>query len=231
MLVRQITPSVYEIPLGYVNAFLINHEELTLIDTGSEGNTHKLMRAIEQIGRAPSDIRHIIATHCHPDHTGSLAAIQKACKATTYMHPTDAALVRQGKAMRPLTPAPGLVNKVLYRTLIANTPQQIAPAEVDQEVEAGITLEIAAGIAAIHAPGHCAGQLALFWPQEGGVMFAADTASNIVQLQPSIAYEDYDAGLRSLRKLTIHHFEIACFGHGKAIKQRAVHQFRRKWLR
>ena len=182
MLFRQITPSVYEIPLGHVNAFLINHDELTLIDTGLEGNAHKLMRAIEQIGRTASDIRHIIVTHCHSDHTGSLAAIQKACNATTYMHPIDAALVRQGNAMRPVTPAPGLINKALYRTLIVNAPKQITPAQIDREVEDGTTLEIAGGIEAIHTPGHCAGQLALFWPQEGGVLFAADTASNMVQI-------------------------------------------------
>ncbi|MEQ9437931.1 MAG: MBL fold metallo-hydrolase [Cyclobacteriaceae bacterium] len=231
MLARQITPSVYEISLGMVNAFLINQDELTLIDTGLEGSTHKLMMAIEQIGRTPGDIRHILVTHCHPDHAGSLAAIQKACSATTYMHPADAALVREGKAKRPLTPAPGLLNKILYRSFIEKTPSQISPAAVDQEVQDGDLLAIAGGIRAIHVPGHAAGQLAFFWPQEGGVMFAADTASNVLRLQPSIAYEDYEAGLCSLRKLTVHYFETACFGHGKAIKHHAVHQFRRKWLK
>jgi glyoxylase-like metal-dependent hydrolase (beta-lactamase superfamily II) len=62
-------------------------------------------------------------------------------------------------------------------------------------------------------------------------MFAADTASNMGWLQPSIAYENYEEGLRSLRKLTVHHFETACFGHGKAIRKNAVRRFRQKWLR
>jgi glyoxylase-like metal-dependent hydrolase (beta-lactamase superfamily II) len=231
MRVRQITPSVYEIPLGVVNAFLINHDELTLIDTGYEGSTHQLIQAVEQIGRVPSDIRHILITHCHADHTGGLADIQKICEATTYLHPVDAAMVRQGKALRPLTPAPGLLNKALFKAFIAKSPAQITPAKVDHEVSDGELLNVAGGIRAIHVPGHCAGQLAFFWPQQGGVMFAADTASNMGWLQPSIAYENYEEGLRSLRKLTVHHFETACFGHGKAIRKNAVRRFRQKWLR
>ncbi len=231
MKVRQITPSVYEVSLGVVNTFLINHDELTLIDTGSEGSTHQLIQAVEKIGRVPKDIQHILITHCHADHTGGLAALQKACDATTYMHPTDAALVQQGQVLRPLTPAPGLLNKGLFQAFIAKSPSEIEPASIDREVTDSEILEIAGGLRAIHAPGHCAGQLVFFWPQEGGVLFAADTASNIGWLQPSIAYEDYQLGLRSLRKLTMYQFEVACFGHGKAIKKNAVNQFRLKWLK
>ncbi|MEM9832240.1 MAG: MBL fold metallo-hydrolase [Bacteroidota bacterium] len=231
MKIRQITPSVYEVSLGIVNAFLINHDELTLIDTGSEGSTHRLIQAVEKIGRVSGDIRHILVTHCHADHSGGLAALQKACNATTYMHPTDAAMVQQGKALRPLTPAPGLLNKGLFQAFIAKSPREIESAHIDHEVADGEILEIAGGIRAIYTPGHCAGQLAFFWPQEGGVLFAADTASNIGWLQPSIAYEDYQLGLRSLRKLTMYQFEVACFGHGQAIKKRAVNTFRLKWLR
>lgn len=179
MNIRQVTSSVYEVPLGVVNAFLINHDELTLVDTGSKGSTHQLIQAIEQIGRVPGDIRHILVTHCHADHAGGLASIQKACDATTYMHSTDAAMVQQEKALRSLIPAPGILNQGLFKTFIAKSPSEVESAIIDQEVADGEMLEIAGGIRAIHVPGHCAGQLAFFWPQEGGVLFAADTASNM----------------------------------------------------
>ena len=231
MKVRQITPSVFEVPLGIVNAFLVNHEELILIDTGLEGSTHELIQAIEQIGRVPGDLRHILVTHCHADHAGGLAAIQKTCDATTYMHPVDAAMVQQGRAKRPLTPAPGLLNQVLYKKFIATSPDQIPPTSIDREINDGEVLDIAGGLHTLHVPGHCAGQLAFFWPQEGGVLFAADSASHMGWLQPMIAYEDYQLGIRSLRKLTVYPFEVACFGHGKAIEKRAVQQFRQKWLK
>lgn len=200
MQIHQVTPSVYQVSLGVVNAFLINREELILVDTGSEGSTPQLIKAIEKIGRVPGDIRHILVTHCHADHAGGLAAIQKTCNATTYMHPADATLVQEGKVLRSLAPAPGLLNKLLFKAFIAKSPAQIIPASIDQEVADGETLDVAGGIRTIHTPGHCAGQLAFFWPQEGGVLFAADTASNVGWLQPSIAYEDYQIGLRDCLK-------------------------------
>jgi ribonuclease BN (tRNA processing enzyme) len=46
-------------------------------DAGVPGSAAKIVRAIESLGRTPADIRHIIVTHCHPDHAGSLAAIKR----------------------------------------------------------------------------------------------------------------------------------------------------------
>ncbi|MFQ5855104.1 MAG: hypothetical protein ACE5LU_05620 [Anaerolineae bacterium] len=65
--------------------------------------------------------------------------------------------------------------------------------------------------------------------QHGGVLFAADAASNMLGLGYSLGYEDLDEGKRSLAKIAALDFEIACFGHGKAIMQEASSRFRRKW--
>jgi glyoxylase-like metal-dependent hydrolase (beta-lactamase superfamily II) len=66
------------------------------------------------------------------------------------------------------------------------------------------------------------------WPQKGGVLFAADACSNVFGLNLSIAYEDLEEGKRSLNKLAELEFQIACFGHGKAILHDAAEHFR--WL-
>ncbi len=50
-------------------------------------------------------------THCHADHAGGLAELKEAIGAPAYMHPDAAAMVRSGHALRPLTPAPKLLNK------------------------------------------------------------------------------------------------------------------------
>jgi hypothetical protein len=42
-------------------------------------------------------------------------------------------------------------------------------------------------------------------------------------------YEDYALGLRSLAKLAALEFEVAVFGHGKAMVGGASGRFRRKW--
>jgi len=105
----------------------------------------------------------------------------------------------------------------------------IEGAAVDHQVNDGDELPIAGGLQAIHASGHCAGQLAYLWPQQGGVLFAADACANLMGLGWSLGYEDLEQGRRDLQKLAQHDFQVACFGHGNAITQEAAARFRKKW--
>jgi|TARA_Y100000310_G_scaffold341624_1_gene441392 glyoxylase-like metal-dependent hydrolase (beta-lactamase superfamily II) len=229
MSVKQIVPGLYVIPLGPVNAFLIDSDGLTLIDTGYAKNAEKIMEAVQTIGRQPTDIRHILVTHCHPDHAGSLAALKQSTNAPAYMHPIDAAFVRTGKVPPHLKPAPGLVNNILFRIFIGFGGAEYPAAEVEHEIKDGDELGIAGGIRAIHVPGHCAGQLVFLWKEHNGVLFAADTASNMMGLGYSLGYEDLEEGKRSLTKISALDFDVACFGHGKAIVQGASAKFKLKW--
>jgi hypothetical protein len=45
----------------------------------------------------------------------------------------------------------------------------------------------------------------------------------------SLGYEDFEQGQRSLRKLAALDFEVACFGHGKAIPNNPARKFKEKW--
>lgn len=226
---KQIVPHVYAIPLGMVNAFLIDADGLILIDTGIPGSADKILQAVGELGKQPSDIRHILATHCHADHTGGLAALKAATGAPAYMHPADAAMVRRGESMRPAQPAPGLIFKIVVGLFMRGGSTRVEAAEIEYEVQDGQELDLAGGLKAIHAPGHCAGQLTFLWPQHGGVLFAADAASNMFGLGWSIIYEDLEEGKRSLARLAALDFEVACFGHGKAIVGKAAERFRQKW--
>jgi glyoxylase-like metal-dependent hydrolase (beta-lactamase superfamily II) len=104
----------------------------------------------------------------------------------------------------------------------------VEAASIEHRAEDGQQLSIAGGLTAIHVPGHCAGQLAFLWPQHGGVLFAADTCSNMMGLAWSLGYEDFNEGKRSLKKLTALDFQVACFGHGKAILHDAVSKFKKE---
>ena len=230
MSLKEIIPGLYQILLGPVNAFLIDDDGLTLVDTGIPGSTKKILKAIETLGKKASDIQHILVTHCHPDHTGSLAELKGVTDAPAYMHPTDAAMVRAGKAFRPLTPTPELITGIMFRLFrISSTSTTITATQIEHEVQDGDELAIAGGLRALHVPGHCAGQLAFHWPRHGGVMFAADTAMNTFGLGYILGYEDLEEGKRSLAKIAGLDFEVACFGHGDAIRQGASRQFKQKW--
>jgi glyoxylase-like metal-dependent hydrolase (beta-lactamase superfamily II) len=108
-------------------------------------------------------------------------------------------------------------------------PQPVEPAKCENVIYDKQILPFVGGIMAHHVPGHCLGQVALLWPQHGGVLIAADTCSNMGGLGWSLGYEDLEEGKRSLRKLCGLNFRVACFGHGKPILNDALSQFKAKW--
>src|SRR5919112_2996621 len=116
MTLEQILPSLYRVPLKAVNAFVIDlgDDGLIMVDAGTPDDARAILDAVEELGRKPTDVRHILVTHCHADHAGGLAELKAATGAHAYMHPADAAMVRLGSALRPLTPTPGPLNRAAF---------------------------------------------------------------------------------------------------------------------
>jgi glyoxylase-like metal-dependent hydrolase (beta-lactamase superfamily II) len=231
MALKPLAPGAYMIPLGFVNAYLLaGRDGLVLIDTGTPGSAGKVLAAVAELGQAPSAIRHILVTHCHADHAGSLAALKQATGAPAYMHPLDAAMVRQGRPMRPMRPAPGLLRALIFRLFIARRRSSgIAPAEIEHELKDGDELDFAGGLCCVHAPGHCAGQLAFLWPPAGGLLIAADACTHLRGLGYAPIYEDLALGRASLKRLAGMAYDKACFGHGGPILSSADAAMRAKW--
>ncbi len=226
-----IARGVYRLPMGFVNAYLIDDGgELTLIDCGVKGSAAGIMETILAIGRKPEDLKHILITHLHADHTGGAKALQEATGAKLYMHPLDAAENRRGVTLRPGTQA----TRFVYRVLMAATSgmNNVNPdeaARIDGELAGGQTLPFAGGLQVIHTPGHTAGHVVFLWPQEGGVLFGGDTCSNFTRLGLMMLYENIEEGVRSLEKIAGLTFETACLAHGRVIRGGADEVFRRKW--
>jgi glyoxylase-like metal-dependent hydrolase (beta-lactamase superfamily II) len=225
-----VVPGLYQLSLGIVNAFLIQEDSsLTLIDTGAPGSLGRISRALASLGHELGDLDSIVLTHCHADHAGSVAALQQETGATTFMHAVDAALTQEGRAARSMSAAPGLWRNMVTRFLVRGMPQEIEPADIDEELDDGQILDVGSGLEVIHAPGHSAGHIALLWHKHDGVLIAADAAANLFGLGYAIVYEDLEEGRRSLVDLSMRSFETAVFGHGGPITRGAGERFRRRW--
>jgi glyoxylase-like metal-dependent hydrolase (beta-lactamase superfamily II) len=229
MVAKEITTGVYEVPLHHVNAWLIDGDGLTLVDTGVPGSADTILASIRELGKQPADVRHILVSHAHPDHIGSLAALKRATGAKVYAHPLDAPIIRNGAGFRPLTPAPGLLVGLLFRLFIPRPFPTVDGTGVDVEIADGDELPIGGGLKVVHIPGHCRGQVAFLRALNGGLLFAADACATIPRLGWSLGHEDFEEGRRSLAKLSALSFDVACFGHGKAIRTGAAARFRQKW--
>jgi glyoxylase-like metal-dependent hydrolase (beta-lactamase superfamily II) len=228
MAAKRVIKGVYMVPMGMANAFLVEGDDgLALIDAGFAHKESAVFDAIRALGRLPRELRHLIFTHGHPDHIGSAAAIVRETGARTYMHPLDIPMAETGGPFRPLTPAPGLLRRVLCN-LFFHPDERLEPVAIDQHLSDGEILDIAGGFKVIHLPGHCAGHVALLW-QNGRMLFAGDVAANIMGLGDPLGFENPEEGRASQRKVAGLSFDAAGFGHGGPITRDASSRFRNKW--
>jgi glyoxylase-like metal-dependent hydrolase (beta-lactamase superfamily II) len=140
---------------------------LTLIDTGTPGSAAAILQAIESIGHRPEDVREIVLTHFHADHTGSAAELAQRTGATVMAHRADAAVIRwlQPPAPPDLTELERPLAAMLFGDPSTLPRPQPAAVHVDREVDDG---DLTAGGGAIVAvPGHTPGSIALLVPHLG----------------------------------------------------------------
>ncbi|MGA7293959.1 MAG: MBL fold metallo-hydrolase [Terriglobales bacterium] len=232
MSAKRVVKGVHIVPMGMANAYLIEGDDgLTLIDAGYPDKAAAVFGAIRGLGHSPGQLKHLIFTHGHPDHVGSAAAIVRETGARTYMHPLDIPMAESGGPFRPLRPAPGLLRRVLCN-LLYHPDRRLEPVAINQPLTAGEILPIAGGIEVIHAPGHCAGQVALLW-RPGRMLFTGDVCMNIMGLGDPVGFESLEEGRQSQRKLAsvsfASAFDAAGFGHGAPITRDASKRFRDKY--
>ncbi|KAA0238464.1 MBL fold metallo-hydrolase [bacterium] len=59
-LTREVLPGLYQVRTRGSRAYLIVDDEITLIDTGNPGSGIRVLKALQEIGRSPEDIKHIV---------------------------------------------------------------------------------------------------------------------------------------------------------------------------
>ncbi len=209
MALEEIVSGVYGIGMGYVNAFFIVGEDgLTLVDSGLAKKKNIILGAVAGAGRQPADLRHILITHHHIDHIGSLADLKEASGARCYVHPADSPIVR-GEEPQP-GPNPGSLLGKLAGPLLSRMSPPAPPAEVDVEVADGEELPLAGGIKAVHTPGHTPGHLSFLLPSKN-VLFVGDAAANMLRLGLPIGMftADRQQAKESIGKLAALAFDVA----------------------
>lgn len=77
--------------LGSVSAYvLVRGSEAVVVDTGNPGSADQIGVALGTLGATFDDVGHVVLTHSHPDHVGSLPEVlDRSASATVYAGEAD----------------------------------------------------------------------------------------------------------------------------------------------
>jgi glyoxylase-like metal-dependent hydrolase (beta-lactamase superfamily II) len=225
---REVAVGIYAIDgLKSGRSYLIDDRgAITLVDTSTATAAARIIDAIVSLGRKPEDLRTIVATHYHYDHTGNVAALVERTGAELFAHADDAPYIDGRKPWRHLSVGPFdmTVPESRYYRL-----------KVDRELRTGDVLPIAGGFEVLHTPGHTPGSISLY-SRERGVLFTGDALGNWFGLQLPLPMPSHDMqqAKRSVHQLAALEYEIALLGHGNPILGRAsekIANWSKRWLR
>ena len=161
----EVTTGIYQFK-GISNFYLVQDSESFVVDTGLPGKTGQLENCLKTLGKNPEDIRVIVLTHHHFDHTGSLNKIEQLTKARIAAHKDDWPYVSGEKGeegpfiMKPFTKLMNLI-------------YNIKPVKTDMILNDGDKI---ANYTVIHTPGHTPGSICLYNPINK-VLFVGDNMS------------------------------------------------------
>ncbi|MGH2852974.1 MAG: MBL fold metallo-hydrolase [Solirubrobacteraceae bacterium] len=233
--------------VGRVNAYLIEDEPLTLIDSGP--NSAKALDELEQAlaarGHAIEDLELLVVTHQHIDHFGLAAILARRSGAPVV------ALEGLDRCLGDFRTEAELDDRFAARIMLQNgVPTDVVTAlravsasfrawgctvEVDRTLAEGDELQLRdRTLRILHRPGHSPSDT-IFWDERRKLLFAGDhllarISSNPLIARPLEAQGDYDGPrpqalltyLDSLRKTRAMDLELVLGGHGAPIAGHAA---------
>ena len=228
----EVAPGVHRIEgVTGSNAVLLVDDQMAVVDTGVSGNGEAIVAYIKQLGRSPSDLRWIVLSHLHFDHSGSAAELHDLTGAKIVAHqdetdpgPDGARLLKKGNE--------GEKPPVWYRWMqgwgrgASQTFQQevkFHDTVVHEPVNDGDVIPCLGGLRIFHSPGHTPGSISpLLTTNDGQILFLGDSVlNNINRLSRPLSWDrskrrQLDTSLRALRELEA---DLAMFGHGPPLTE------------
>ena len=210
----EIVKGVQYVDGSNANSYLVEEGDgaLTLVDAGMQADGRRILEFIvSKLNRKPSEVKTIVITHCHVDHTRGLAAIRAATGAKVAIHEADAGFVSGKKRY----PSPG--GPMGFAFSVVSPFFKVTPVEPDLMLEEGDTV---GRLAVLHTPGHTPGSISLYDRQDR-VLFVGDVARFMkgeLEGPPPRFTQRMDQAKTSIERLSSLDFDVMLSGHGEPLR-------------
>lgn len=192
------------------NVYLLaGADSLTQVDAALPFNAGRIRRYIRSMGRTVSEVRQLVLTHSHPDHTGSIRSLFGDSGVPTLVHEAD-------------TRGSGSGRWLYYRGQLLSLPGKLplfSRTHADGLLADGAMLPHLRGVRVLHTPGHTPGSVCLL-DEERGVLIAGDmliSDGKSFHRPAQFPGTDFRAYRRSIERIASLDFDTVCPGHGKPV--------------
>ena len=209
----RVTDGVFQIrAIGARVTVFIAGDEAMLVDAGMKGSSGLIAGGLKAMGLTLDSVKTLVISHRHPDHASGVAELLAGRKIAVMAHPLEAGIL----AGREYHPSP-FQNKFMSGvTAPVLTRLYGGPITIDVELRDNDRVPFPFPVHVIHLPGHTAGSIALYLPEQQ-LVFVGDALQYKLgrKLSPPAAAvtDDVELATKSLHKLLELDFSALCFSH------------------